>query len=48
LKAAGIEPGERKAASAFDVVPTAIDLLGVTHSGKLSGRSLAPRLKVGA
>jgi predicted AlkP superfamily phosphohydrolase/phosphomutase len=40
LAGAGIGAGEEKTASSFDVVPTAVDLLGVTSGPKLSGRSL--------
>jgi predicted AlkP superfamily phosphohydrolase/phosphomutase len=48
LKAAGIEPGEGGDASAFDVVPTAIDLLDAAGGDGLSGRSVLTRLKVDA
>jgi predicted AlkP superfamily phosphohydrolase/phosphomutase len=36
----GIRPGDRGLASAFDVVPTVVDLLGETRPPGISGRSL--------
>ena len=40
----GIPAAEHGSTSAFDVVPTAVDLLGVTHPARLSGQSLAASL----
>jgi hypothetical protein len=40
----GIAAGDYGAADAFDVAPTAIDLLGEARPARLSGTSLVPRL----
>lgn len=40
LRAPGMDPGDRGRRSAFDVVPTAIELLGERRPASLSGRSM--------
>ncbi|MBL8661989.1 MAG: hypothetical protein JNM29_04150 [Candidatus Odyssella sp.] len=44
LAGAGIVPGDGGAASAFDVAPTLLDLLGERTPARLGGTSLLPRL----
>lgn len=43
VMADGVAPGARGTASAFDVVPTLLDLLGARAAPRLSGRSLLAR-----
>jgi hypothetical protein len=40
IKGSGLEPGDHGLRSSFDVVPTAIDLLGEARPARLSGRSM--------
>lgn len=40
LAAAGLAPGDYGVRSAFDVVPTVVDLLGETRPAAMSGTSL--------
>ena len=43
-----IVPGDVGSASSFDVVPTVLELVGETAPQKVSGRSVAPRMRAAA